>query len=220
GLEGRDARTGSVDEAGWARAHERTAKGFARLGEELGGIFVKLCRVVGAGADVFPPVFVRELGRFHDRVPPRPFAALAPALERELRRPLGDVFARIDSAAVAAASLAQVHRAQLRDGAPVALKIQYPEAAGLFAIDLRNVRRGVAVAARLFPRFAFRPAIEEVAGNVARELDFARELASLERTRADFAGDAEVRVPRPYPELCTPRLLVLEYLDGIPIHDV
>ena len=204
----------------WARAHDRTAKGFARLGEELGGLYVKLCQVAGARADVFPPVFIRELGRFHDRVTPRPFAALAPTLERELGKPLGEVFARIDPVAVAAASLAQVHRAELRDGAPVALKIQYPEAARLFAIDLRNVRRGAGVAARLFPGFTVRPVVEEVAANIARELDFARELASLERTRADFAGDRDVRVPRPYPELCSPHLLVLEYLDGTPIHDV
>ena len=219
-LEWRDARTGRVDEAGWARAHERTAKGFARLGEELGGLYVKLCQVAGARADVFPAVFVRELGRFHDRVTPRPFAALAPALERELGRPLGAVFARIEPTPLAAASLAQVHRAELPDGSPVALKIQYPEAARLFAIDLGNVRRGVSVASRLFPGLAIRPIVEEVAANIARELDFARERASLERTRADFAGDPEVRIPRSYPELCTAHLLVLEYLDGVPIHDL
>ncbi len=219
-LEWRDARTGTVDLAGWARAHELTARGFARLGEELGGLYVKLCQVAGARADVFPPVFVRELGRFHDRVTPRPFAALAPTLGRELGRPVAEVFAHVEPAALAAASLAQVHRATLRDGSDVALKIQYPEAARVFAIDLANVRRGAAVASRLFPSFQVRPVVEEVAGNIARELDFARELASLERTREDFAGDPDVRIPRPYPELCTAHLLVLEYLDGTPIHDL
>jgi ubiquinone biosynthesis protein len=219
-LEWRDARSGEVDLSGWARAHEHTARGFARLGEELGGLYVKLCQVAGARADVFPAVFVRELGRFHDRVTPRPFAELAPTLERELGRPLGEVFARIEPTPVAAASLAQVHRAVLPDGSAVALKIQYPDAARLFAIDLANVRRGAAVASWLFPSFTVRPVVEEVAGNIARELDFARELASLERTRADFAGDPDVRIPRAYPELCTPHLLVLEYLDGTPIHDL
>jgi len=214
-LEWRDAHLSARDSqsrASWEQAHERTAKGFARLGEELGGIFVKLCQVAGARADVFPPVFIRELGRFHDRVTPRPFAALAPEL--------GEGFARVDPVPIAAASLAQVHRAELQDGSPVALKIQYPEAARLFATDLANVRRGAGIAARLFPGFAFRPAIEEVAANIARELDFARELASLERSRALFAGDPDVRIPRAYAELCTPRLLVLEYLDGSPIHEV
>ena len=153
-LEWRDARTGTVDDAAGPARTSGPRRGFARLGEDLGGIYVKLCQVAGARADVFPPVFVRELGRFHDRVPPRPFAELAPTLGRELGRPVAEVFAHVEPAPLAAASLAQVHRATLRDGYAVVLKIQYPEAARLFAIDLGNVRRGVAVSSRLFTSFA------------------------------------------------------------------
>jgi ubiquinone biosynthesis protein len=208
------------DAAGWERAHARTARGFAALGEDLGGLYIKLCQVAGARADVFPPVFVRELARFHDRVPPRPFAELAPSLERELGRPLADVFARVDPLPVAAASLAQVHRAQLRDGSLVAVKIQYPEAARLFATDLANLRRGVRAASLLFRGFALRGPVEEVARFVALELDFAREAESLERSRAAFEDDPDVRIPKLYADLCTPKLLVLEYLDGAPVHDL
>ncbi len=139
------------DSAGWERAHARTARRLAALGEDLGGFFIKLCQIVGARADVFPPVFLRELGRFHDRVPPRPFRELAPLLVRELG-PLERVFAYIDETPVAAASLAQVHRARLRDGSLVAVKIQYPEAARLFASDLGNLRRGARAASFLFRR--------------------------------------------------------------------
>jgi len=207
------------DVAGWERAHARTARGFGSLGEDLGGLYIKLCQVAGARADVFPPVFVRQLARFHDRVPPRPFAELAPSLERELGRPLGDVFARVEAVPVAAASLAQVHRAQLRDGSLVALKIQYPEAARLFATDLANLRRGVRAASRLFRGFALRGPIEEVARFIALELDFAREAESLERCRAAFADDPDVRIPKLHADLCTPKLLVMEYLDGAPVYD-
>lgn len=207
------------DAPAWDRAHDRTALGFAALGEDLGGLFVKLCQVAGARADVFPPVFVRELGRFHDRVTPRPFAALEPALARELGRAPREVFARIDAEPLAAASLAQVHRAWLRSGEPVVLKIQYPEAARLFATDLGNVRRGAAAAARLFRGFALRGAIEEVARFIALELDFAREAESLLRARAAFGEDRDVRIPRLHASLCTPRLLVLEHLEGTPIVD-
>jgi ubiquinone biosynthesis protein len=208
------------DSAGWERAHARTARGFAGLGEELGGLYIKLCQVAGARADVFPPVFVRELGRFHDRVSPRPFAELAPALARELGRPLGEVFARIEPVPVAAASLAQVHRAQLLDGSLVAVKLQYPEAARVFATDLGNLRRGVRIASRLFPAVPLRGPIEEVAHFISLELDFAREAESLERSRAAFKDDPDVRIPRLYTGLCTPKLLVLEYLDGAPVHDL
>ena len=208
------------DSLGWERAHDRTARGIAALGEDLGGLYVKLCQVAGARADVFPPVFIRELGRFHDRVPPRPFAELAPALERELGRPLASVFRSIDEVPVAAASLAQVHRAQLADGAVVAVKIQYPEALHLFATDLRNVRLAARAASLLFRNFALRQPIEEVARFIALELDFAREAESLERTRSAFKDDPDVRVPKLYAELCTRKLLVMEYLDGTPVHEL
>ncbi|HTO55119.1 MAG TPA: AarF/UbiB family protein [Myxococcota bacterium] len=208
------------DLAGWERAHARTAGGFAGLGSDLGGLYVKLCQVAGARADVFPPVFVRELARFHDRVSPRPFGELRPALERDLGAPLDRVFARFDATPLAAASLAQVHRAQLHDGADVAVKIQYPDAARLFGTDLANVRRGARLAARLFPRFPLRSAIEEVADFIALELDFAREAESLARVADALKDDLDVRVPRLYGDLCRPRLLVMEYLDGVPVHDL
>ncbi len=208
------------DSPGWERAHELTARGVASLGEDLGGLYVKLCQVAGARADVFPPVFIRELGRFHDRVPPRPFAELAPGLERELGRPLERVFRSFDEVPVAAASLAQVHRAELRDGTPVAVKIQYPEALRLFGTDLANVRRAARVASLLFRNFALRGPIEEVTRFIALELDFAREAESLERTRAAFKDDPDAYVPKLYAELCTPKLLVLEYLDGTPVHEL
>jgi len=211
---------GDDDLAGWERAHERTARGIAALGTELGGLYIKVCQVIGARADVLPAVFVRELSRFHDRVPPRPLAELAPVLERELGRPLDPVFAHFETTPQAAASLAQVHRAKLRDGSLVAVKIQYPEARRLFASDLSNVRRGARWAARLFPRFPLRGAVEEIAERIALELDFAREGESLERVAAAFKDDPDVRIPRLYTELSGPRVLVMEWLDGTPIHEL
>jgi ubiquinone biosynthesis protein len=208
------------DLAGWERAHLRAARGFAGLGTDLGGLYVKLCQVVGARADVFPPVFVRELGRFHDRVPPRPFAELRPVLERELGRTLDQVFARFDETPLAAASLAQVHRARLLDGSDVAVKIQYPEAERLFGTDLANIRRAARVASRLFPGFPLRGPIEEVADFIALELDFAREAQSLARVRDLLKDDPDVRIPRLYADLCRPKLLVMEFLEGVPVHEL
>jgi ubiquinone biosynthesis protein len=219
-LEMRDTRRGAPDLAAWERVHARTARGIAALGEDLGGLSVKLCQVAGARADVFPAVFVRELGRFHDRVTPRPFAALRPTLERDLGRPLAECFDKVEEAPLAAASLAQVHRAWLRDGTPVVIKIQYPEAARLFAIDLGNVRRAAAIASRVLPGFAVREPVEEIAHFVALELDFVRERESLDRVARALAGVAGVRVPRAIADLCGQSVLVLEYLDGIPIHEL
>jgi cytochrome P450/predicted unusual protein kinase regulating ubiquinone biosynthesis (AarF/ABC1/UbiB family) len=206
--------------ADWERAHDRTAAALHDLGIDLAGLFVKVCQVVGARADVFPAPFIRRLGRFHDRVPPRPWAALRPHVERELGRPLGEVFSEIDAEPLAAASLAQVHRARLRDGSPVVIKVQYPEIARLARVDLASLRRALAVVAKIESNFDLRSVVMEVAEFVGLELDFAREADSTERVRAAFAGDPAVRVPSVHREYSSGKLLVLEYLDGIKVTDL
>ncbi|MCK6554951.1 AarF/ABC1/UbiB kinase family protein [Candidatus Binatia bacterium] len=216
-LEARQAR-GLSDTVAWERAHDRFARGIAGLGDDLGGAFVKLCQVAGARADVLPAAFIRELGRFHDRVLPRPWSALSATVEQELGRPVNKVFVRVDPQPLAAASLAQVHRAWLHSGESVALKIQYPEAMRLYHADLALVRRAVAAATRLFADVPLAGLVEEVAHFIGLELDFAREAESTERVRMAFDGDATVRVPRLHRELCSARLLVLEFLEGTPIH--
>lgn len=216
-----EARTawGKGSDAAWSRAHDRFASGLAGLGNDLGGLFVKLCQVAGARADVMPAAFIRELGRFHDRVEPRPWGKLAAFVEQELGAPLDRVFERVDPQPLAAASLAQVHRAWLRSGEAVVLKIQYPEAERLYHTDLGLVRGALKAASTLFRGLMVRGPIEEVVHHIGLELDFAREADATDRVRTAFDGDAGVCVPRLHRGLCTDRLLVLEYLDGIPIHD-
>src|SRR5690606_1121367 len=101
--------------ADWERAHAAAAREVKHIALSLAGAFTKAAQVLGARADFLPAPFIDELSQFHDAVPPRPFATLAPRIERDLGRPLDAVFASIEREALAAASLAQVHRATLRD---------------------------------------------------------------------------------------------------------
>src|SRR5256884_3269727 len=135
--------------ATWHRVHDRVASGLHDLGIHLAGLFVKLCQVVGARVDNFPEPFIRHLSRFHDAVPPRSFPEMRAQIERELGRPLNEVLATVDETPLAAASLAQVHKATLRDGTPVVVKVQYAEIArlarggfGCLRIVARLARRG------------------------------------------------------------------------------
>jgi len=201
----------------WERVHRLAAEELRDLALALGGGFTKAAQIGGARADVLPAAFVDVLGRFHDAVPPRPFAELAPAVERGLGRPPAEVFAEIEAEALAAASLAQVHRARLRDGSRVVLKIQYPEVRRLIPLDLGMLRLVARLAQLLQRRIDLRSVVDEVARFVELELDFVREVGATERLAKMLADRPDVRVPRVHRALCGGDLIVLEYLEGIQV---
>lgn len=204
-------------QAAWDRAHGSTGRSIYRLATRMGGAFVKLGQVLGARADVLPASLIAPLRGLHDRVPPRPFAVLKDHVQREIGKPLAEVFESVDDQPIAAASLAQVHRARLRSGEDVVIKIQYPEARKLFPVDFRSLRRTVRVVRWFNKALDLRNLAEELAEFVCLELEFAREANSTERVRRAFSGSSAVRIPRVYRELSTDRLLVLEFLEGTPV---
>jgi ubiquinone biosynthesis protein len=208
-----------ADDEAWTRIHERTAARVDRLIQHLGGIPTKFAQIAGARGDLLPEPWVRRMRRYHDDLPPRPFAALRPQLERDLGRPLEEVFCEVEETALAAASIAQVHGARLRDGGRVVLKIQYPEIARVAPVDLAT-GRAVSRLVSWLSGSDFRTFVREMTRFVGLELDFPREADSTERLARTLAGTGLARVPAVHRDLCGPRLLVLERLDGIPITDV
>jgi ubiquinone biosynthesis protein len=202
-------------QADWDRAHTKTGNALYFLATHLGGVMVKLGQVIGARTDVFPAALVAPLRGLHDRVPARPFAKLAGHVERELGQPIDEVFKEVEPTAIAAASLAQVHRARLVTGEEVALKVQYPEARRLFPTDLRSLRWAVRVTRWLQPSLDLRVVANELAAFVELELDFEREASSTDRVRANLASDPTIVVPHVY--RATRRILILEFLHGTPL---
>ncbi len=204
-------------QASWDRVHAAAAEQMRRLALDLAGAFTKAAQIAGARADILPAPFIDRLSQFHDAVPPRPFDSLRGIIEQDLGRPVDAVFASIESEALAAASLAQVHRARLRDGSNVVVKIQYPEIRRIIPVDLEMLRTVVGLVRLVQRRIDLRSLVTEVTRFIELELDFRREVDATERLGAILAGFADVRVPAVHRELCGDRVIVLEYLDGIQV---
>ena len=207
-------------EARWREQHRRNAEELYRAAVELQGLILKGAQLLGSRPDVLPQPTIEVLSRLQDRVPARPYAVVRRAVERELRRPLADVFASFAKAPVASASLAQVHEARLVDGRRVAVKVQYPEIATLVRSDLGSLRFVLGALARVERDFDWGPLLDELADAVPRELDFVQEGRSAERIARDLAHRSDVRVPGVIWEHSTRRVLVMEYAEGIRIGDL
>ena len=203
-----------------AARHQRNAQRIFDMALGLRGLLIKMCQVIGTRSDVFPPEYVRVLSRCHDRLPPRPFAEMRPHVERELGAPLETHFAEFAPQPLAAASLAQVHRARRRDGRLVAVKVQYPDIEEIVRTDIASMRRVCRIYQRVDREpLELLPLLDELTRHLALELDFMREADSADRVRALFADEGSVVVPAIHRDLSTRRVLTMEFVDGIKVTD-
>ncbi len=200
--------------------HQRNADQIFNLAVNLRGMLVKMCQIIGTRSDVFPPQYVQTLAKCQDRLPPRPFDVIRQVVEREMGKPLREVFAEFAELPVAAASLAQVHRARLLDGQEVAVKVQYPDIEHIIRTDLTASRQVAAIYGR-FDRnpMDFLPLLDELQRHLSMELDFRREVDSAERVRAAFADDPSMVIPRVHHELSSQRVIVMEFVTGTKVND-
>lgn len=190
-----------------------------RLCTGLGATFIKVGQIASTRADLLPRPLVGELAALQDRVPAFPFATVRGLVECELARPLADVFASFDEAPVAAASVAQVHRAVLRDsGEVVAVKVRRPDILDKVRLDRAILLALARAGERLVPSLrlvSLSTAMGIFCDAVEEQLHFTNEAANNARFHANFAADPEVDFPRLRPELCTDGVLVMEFIDGV-----
>ncbi len=199
--------------------------------EVLGPTFIKLGQIISSGQGVFPAELVDEFIKCRDQVPAEPFEVVRSVVESDLGRPLEEVFSEFDRAPLAAASIAQVHRAVLADhivpggGEEVVVKVQRPSVAELVHQDIRVMAW---VAPFLIGRIpvsslANPPALVEVfAETITEELDFRLEADNMLDVAASLRelGQTAYVIPRPHPSLVTRRVLVMERLSGFSFDDV
>ena len=191
--------------------------------EELGPAFVKLGQIMAGRADLFGPEWIAEFAKLHSRVPALPFEVLRPQLREDLGGEPEDLFARFDLEPLAAASIAQVHRAQLKDGTEVVVKIRRPGIVEVIEADLRLLERAAGVAEQDWPALKpYRPRqlVREFARSLRRELDLAAECRHAERIAHNLASLPDVVIPRVHWAHTGERVNVQDFIDGTPGEDL
>ncbi len=196
---------------------ESTARRFRRLLDELGPTFVKLGQILSTRADLLPAEFVAELRLLQDSASPIPLEQVRAQMEAAFGQPVEELFASVEPVPLAAASMAQVHRARTRAGDDVVVKVQRPGITAQVNADLAVLR----ALARLLEATVEETGISSPVGIVEEfdkaiheELDFVHEAANVRAFAATHAARPALRIPRVFDELTTSTVLTLEYLEG------
>ena len=191
--------------------------------EELGPIFVKFGQAVSTRRDLLPREVADELAKLQDKVPPFPAEIAVAILNEAYGEPVDDVFERFDIEPFAAASIAQVHTAQLPNGAEVIVKLLRPGVQDLIERDLEVLRMLAGLADRYWEHGKrLRPLelVDEYESTIIDELDLMREAANTAQLKRNFSGSDMLYVPDIYWDYCRPEVLVQERIYGIPISDM
>lgn len=194
-----------------------------RVLEELGPTFIKLGQILATRVDLLPPQYITELEKLQDQAPPVPFDELLPQLEEDLGGSIDDFFSAVERQPLAAASIAQVHKAILKNGTPVILKIRRPGLRKIIEADLRLLQRIADIAESESPdirRFHPKDVLRQFNQSLRRELDLGAECRNAERVAANLAEDDNITIPNVYWQWTGERLNVQEYIQGIQGRDL
>ncbi len=185
--------------------------------EKMGPTFVKLGQLLSTRADLLPPAYLEALSRLQDRVEPFPFADVERIVTEELGVRISKAFGEFEAEPMASASLAQVHRALLRDGREVAVKVQRPDIREQVMQDLDVFAEIAELAAKhteFGRRYQLGEIVEEFRRSLLRELDYQREAGHLHAMRRNLAEFDRLVVPAPIDDYCTGRVLTMERVHG------
>ena len=187
---------------------------------ELGPTFVKLGQILSTREDIVPPAYIASFQSLQDAVTPISYDEIRAQIEASLGAPPEDLYASFDPEPLAAASIAQVHRARLRTGEDVAVKVQRPDIRRKIGNDLSILDfLGKQIDAQLqeMAVIDLRGVIAMLRRSISQEMDFNNEAASIEQFRTNFAEMPDIVIPQVYEAFVSTEVLTLEFIDGIRI---
>jgi ubiquinone biosynthesis protein len=199
-------------------AADSAAARMRRALEALGPVFVKLGQILSTRADLLPPEWTSELEKLQSTVPPLPWEQVAQHVTDELGAAPEELFAVFDRVPIGSASIAQVYRAQLRDGTSVVVKVRRPGLRRVIDADLRilaHIAAQVEASSADIARFRPRDIVHHLGAALREELDLANEGRNAEELAANFRNDERVVFPRIHWEFTSQSILVQDFLDGV-----
>jgi predicted unusual protein kinase regulating ubiquinone biosynthesis (AarF/ABC1/UbiB family) len=189
---------------------------------ELGPAYIKLGQLLSVRPDVLPQPYIDEFSKLQDEVPPAPFEEVKPIIEKELGKPISEVFDSLDEGAVTGASLGQVYRAVFK-GEQVVVKVNRPRIREKIEVDTKVLLRLVPLIGRFIDKslqFSAKSIIDQFSDTIKEEMDYRKEAQSLLAIKKNLKTEKDVVIPKIYPEISSEMLLVLEYIGGIKISDL
>lgn len=191
--------------------------------EELGATFIKLAQILSNRPDLLPEPLIHELEKLQSNVPPFEFQFVRSIIKSELGKDIEDLFDTFDETPVGSASIGQVHRATLKDGSPVVVKIQRPQVKNEIQTDLSIIRYLVDKGEDYLKENGIINAMDVVNAfekSMTKELDYRHEARNIENFRNFYKSYKSFYVPPAYKEMTTERVMVIEYVDGCKITNV
>jgi predicted unusual protein kinase regulating ubiquinone biosynthesis (AarF/ABC1/UbiB family) len=203
-----------------AAVHERNAARVKASILELQGLFIKVGQLLSILSNFLPEAFQQPLEELQDQVPARPYAEVTARIERELGQAPEKLFAHFERTPIAAASIGQAHRARLRDGTEVVVKVQHANIEAIAQVDLQVIDRLQSLIAWWFEIKGIDHVYTQVREMIEAELDFTQEAAAMQRIASNLAEEEGLLIPALHPAYSTARVLTTTWCSGVKISNL